>query len=157
MSRGKKYSNGFDFNNHSHHRIYMIWFDMKRRCYQPQNKRYSHYGGRGIKVCGEWLHNFQAFFDWSLAHGYQDNLTIDRVDRDGDYCPDNCRWADSITQANNKSNNHYITYQGETKTMMEWSRNLGMNYSTLRQRINSGWDVEMAFCSPIGRWSNDSQ
>lgn len=152
----KRYRNGFDIDNPSHHRIYMIWFDMKRRCYQPKNKRYDRYGGRGIKVCEEWL-DFQSFFDWSLANGYSDDLTIDRLDGNGDYSPENCRWADLITQANNRSNNHYITYQGETKTMMEWSKELNMNYSTLRRRINAGWDVEKAFGRPIGRWLNDSQ
>lgn len=154
--RSKKYKNGFDFNNDSHYRIYMIWFDMKRRCNQPQNKRFNRYGGRGIKVCDEWL-NFQSFFDWSLANGYKDDLTIDRVNKDGDYGPDNCRWADLITQANNRSNNHYITYQGKTQTMMEWSKELNMNYSTLRRRINLGWDVEEAFRRPKGRWLNDNQ
>ena len=149
MSFKKRYGNGFDFGNASHYRIYMIWFDMKRRCYQPQNKRYDRYGGRGIKICDEWL-DFQSFFDWSLTHGYRDDLTIDRFDGDGDYCPENCRWADLTTQANNRSNNHYITYQGETKTMMEWSKELNMNYSTLRRRINAGWDVDEAFNRPIG-------
>lgn len=152
----KRYGNGFDLNNASHYRIYMIWFDMKRRCYQPQNKRYARYGGRGIKVCDEWL-NFQSFFDWSLTHGYQDALTIDRFDGDGDYCPGNCRWVDLTTQANNRTNNHYITYKGETKTMMEWSKELNINYSTLRGRINAGWDAEKAFNRPLGRWSNDNR
>jgi hypothetical protein len=151
----KRYGNGFDITNASHHRLYMIWFDMKRRCYQPKNKRYDRYGGRGIKVCDEWLRDFQSFFDWSLTHGYQDDLTIDRLDKDGDYSPENCRWADLVTQANNRANNHYITYQGETKTMMEWSKELNINYSTLRRRINAGWDVEKAFGRPIGRWLND--
>lgn len=153
----KRYGNGFDIDNASHRRLYMIWFDMKRRCYQPQNKRYDRYGARGIKVCDEWLRNFQAFFDWSLAHGYQDDLSIDRFDSNGDYSPNNCRWADSVTQANNRTNNHYITYQGKTQTMMEWSKELNINYSTLRRRINAGWDAEKAFSRPIGRWLNDNR
>jgi hypothetical protein len=129
---------------------------MNRRCYQRQNKRWEKYGGRGIKVCPEWLNNFQAFFDWSMASGYADSLTIDRINMDGDYSPDNCRWADQFQQANNRSNNHYITYHGETKTMMEWSKVLGMSYTTLRRRINSGWGVEDAFERPIGGGSNDN-
>ena len=100
---------------------------MKRRCYQKQNKRWSKYGGRGIKVCDEWRNNFQAFFDWSLENGYADHLTIDRIDMNGHYTPENCRWADKFQQANNRSNNHYITYRGKTKTMMEWSKCLNMN------------------------------
>lgn len=155
MSWHKKYQD-FDFKIPSHHRLYHIWFDMKRRCYQEQNKRWEKYGGRGIKVCCEWLHDFQAFFDWSMANGYSDSLTIDRIDMDGDYSPDNCRWADKFQQANNRSNNHYIAFRGETKTMMEWSKVLGMSYTTLRRRINSGWDVERAFLTPIGGGTNDN-
>lgn len=153
----KQYTNGFDFKNPSHRRLYNIWFDMKRRCYQPQNKRYDRYGGRGIAVCKEWLNGFQPFFDWAVANGYQDDLTIDRIDKDGDYTPENCRWADLFMQANNRSNNRFITYCGETKTMMEWSKVLNMNYSTLRRRIYAGWDVSEAFERPLGRWLNDSQ
>ena len=151
-----RYSNGFNYYIPSHRRIYRIWFDMKRRCYQPQNKRYNRYGARGIKVCDEWF-NFQNFFDWALANDYKDNLTLDRKNMDGDYCPENCRWADVYTQANNRANNHFITYKGETKTMMEWSREMNINYSTLRERIRRGMDINTALTRPIGRWSNDSK
>lgn len=150
MTWQKRYQ-GFSYENPSHLRLYRIWFDMKRRCYQKQNKRWDKYGGRGIKVCPEWVNDFQAFFDWSMAHGYADCLTIDRINMDGDYSPDNCRWADKFQQANNRSNNHYITYRGKTKTMMEWSKEIGMSYTTLRRRINSGWNVNEAFERPIGR------
>lgn len=153
----RKYVNGFTAASPSHDRLYHIWFDMKRRCYQPQNKRWEKYGGRGIKVCPEWLDNFQTFFDWSMANGYDDNLTIDRIDMDGDYSPENCRWADKYQQANNRSNNHLLTYKGETKTMMEWSRSLGINYTTLRRRIRAGWSVENAIEIPIGGGANDNQ
>lgn len=155
----KKRYIGFDISVPSHHRLYNIWFDMKRRCYQKQNKRWSRYGGRGIKVCKEWLDSFQAFFDWAIANGYEDSLTIDRIDHDKDYSPSNCRWSGYYEQANNRSNNHIITYHGESKTMMEWSRILGMNYSTLRQRIRSGWSVDDAFEKPIGgdRYDNQSR
>lgn len=156
MSRPGRYQ-GFTIYNPSHHRLYHIWFDMKRRCYQKQNKRWQKYGGRGIKVCTAWLNNFQAFFDWAMANGYADDLTIDRIDMDGDYSPENCRWADQFQQANNRSNNHYITYHGVTKTMMEWSKELNLNYSTLRRRIRAGWDVADAFNRPIGGGVNDNQ
>lgn len=156
IAKWHKYKNGFDYYNPSHHRIYQIWFDMKRRCYQPQNKRFHRYGGRGIKVCDEWF-DFQNFFDWALANGYKDVLTLDRKNADGDYCPDNCRWADVYTQANNRSNNHYVTYKGQTMTLMQWSKLLGINYSTLRDRIRKGWNVESAFNRPLGRWLNDSK
>lgn len=149
MTWQKRYQ-GYDKKNPSHLRLYNIWFDMKRRCYQKQNKRWEKYGGRGITICDEWRNNFQAFFDWSMTHGYADHLTIDRVDLNGNYTPDNCRWADKFQQANNRTNNHYLTYHGEKKTMVEWSRYLNMNYSTLRQRIQSGWSVEDAFEKPVG-------
>lgn len=146
----RKYK-GFDMKNFSHHRIYMIWFDMKRRCNQKHNKSYDSYGGKGIKVCEEWL-DFQKFFDWSMANGYDDKLSIDRIDFDGDYEPNNCRWADIYVQANNRTNNHFITYNGETMTMMQWSKRLNISYSTLRARLRYGMDVETAFTRPIGRW-----
>lgn len=148
----KKYSNGFDFHNSAHKRLYMIWFDMKRRCYQSQNKRYDRYGARGIAVCEEWKDDFQSFFDWSMRNGYDETLSIDRIDMNGDYTPTNCRWVDKYIQANNRSNNHFITHNGKTQTLMQWSKEVNMNYSTLRQRVRSGWSFDDVINRPIGRW-----
>lgn len=110
--------------NHSHKmsgtRIYGIWQGIKKRCYNPHDARYDRYGGRGIKVCAEWLDDFQAFYDWAMQNGYDETLTIDRIDNDGDYCPENCRWSNQQEQARNRSSNIMITIGNATKTLTEW-------------------------------------
>ena len=101
-------------------RLYQIWQGIKKRCYNPHDARYDRYGGRGIKVCDEWRDDFQSFYDWAMQNGYQETLTIDRIDNDGDYCPENCRWSDSQEQARNRSSNIKITIGNATKTLTEW-------------------------------------
>ena len=133
-----------------HTRLYRIWLMMKNRCNNPKEKFYHCYGGKGIKVCDEWSKDFMTFYNWSMEHGYNDSLTIDRVNVEKGYSPDNCRWTTLKEQANNKTNNHYITYAGKTQSMMKWAETLGIKYSTLRARINSyKWNIEKAFTTPI--------
>ena len=115
-------------------RIHHIWQNMLQRCENKNNKDYPRYGSRGISVCDEW-HRFEDFNNWSMNNGYDDTLTIDRMDVRGNYCPKNCRWTDLITQENNKRNNHLITYAGTTHTVAEWSRILNVNYQSLYGRI----------------------
>lgn len=130
-------------------RLYSIWSQMKNRCFNQNAERYSDYGGRGITVCDEWKDDFKAFYDWSMSNGYSDNLTIDRINNDGNYEPSNCRWVDVLTQVNNSRHNHMIEYCGESHSMSEWSRILNIPYYLLRNRINVyGWDIEKAFTTP---------
>lgn len=129
-------------HGYSKTRIYRIYNDMKNRCYNKNNKRYNCYGSRGIIICDEWKNDFKAFYDWSMAHGYADNLTIDRIDVNGNYEPNNCRWATLKQQANNRRNNHYITYNNETHTISEWAEILKIKKQTLWARLNKGWSIE---------------
>lgn len=129
-----------------HTRLYSILDKIKQRCYNKNHTAYKNYGGRGVKVCNEWLNDFMTFYDWSMNHGYKDTLTIDRIDVNGNYEPDNCRWVDRKTQANNRRNNVYLTYNGKTQTMKEWSRELGVKYKTIFYRHKQKWtDKECLF------------
>ena len=123
-------------------RLHNEWRSIKRRCYTVSHIEYTRYGGRGITVCEEWLHDFQAFYDWAMANGYRDDLTIDRIDVNGNYEPSNCRWVTQKEQQNNRSNNHRITYNGETLTAMQFAEKYKMNYSTLITRLSRGWSIE---------------
>ena len=132
-------------------RIYHIWRDMRERCTKPSKLGYSNYGGRGIKVCEEWSgsKDFLNFYEWSIKNGYKENLTIDRIDFNGNYCPENCRWTDIKTQCNNKRNNILIFYNGETKTLAQWSESLNISYSAISRRLKDGWSVEKTFTTPV--------
>ena len=129
-------------------RLYKIWASMRERCRNSSDKNYRHYGGRGIFVCDEW-DNYVTFKEWALSSGYREDLTIDRIDVNGNYEPSNCRWVTIDIQANNRRNNHYITYNNKTQSMKDWSNEIGINYSALRRRIQAGWSPEKAFNTPI--------
>ena len=137
----------------SRERIHNIWYLMKYRCENPSSPAYKNYGGRGIKVCEEWAEEYDGYFrfkQWSLEHGYTEELTIDRIDNDGDYSPDNCRWVGVAEQANNKRTNIMIEYDGKIQTLSQWSRKLGISMKNLHNRIyRLGWSVERAFTTPI--------
>lgn len=131
-------------------RIRRIYSNMKSRCYNPKTNRYYIYGARGITVCEEWLNNYKAFEIWALNNGYKDNLTIDRIDNNGNYEPSNCRWVDYKTQQKNKNNNRLITIDGKTKIITEWCEFYNIPYYIVNNRINKyNWDIERAFITPI--------
>lgn len=130
-------------------RLYGIWRDMRYRCNSPRAFNYRNYGGRGIKICDEWsiYSNFEA---WSNSNGYSKDLSIDSVDNDGDYSPQNCRWATPRQQSRNRRNTQYLTVHGIEKPLSEWAEIYGINYSALKERIyKHGWDIERALTEPI--------
>ena len=129
-------------------RLYRIWKDIIRRCEDPRRRGYADYGGRGIEICEEWK-SYEMFREWALSHGYNESLSIDRINNDEGYCPANCQWTDDITQANNKRSNHLITVGNKTMTMAQWSRETSIPYSALQARIAAGWDVEDAVTTPL--------
>lgn len=136
-------------------RLYRIWMRMKQCCYNPNNPNYKHYGGRGITVCKEWKDDFQAFYDWAIASGYDYNAefgecTIDRIDVNGNYEPSNCRWTNVDIQSRNKRSNITIEFRGQTKVLKDWAKELGISYNTLYSRLhNSNWDIEKSFTKPV--------
>lgn len=125
-------------------RLYKIWCDMRKRCRADKGRNFEHYKGKGIKVCEEWDKSYEAFKEWSLKNGYNNKLTIDRIDVTKGYEPDNCRWATWTTQQNNKNNNKYYKVNGENKTISELSREYNMTYEIIRGRLRRGWNIEEA-------------
>lgn len=125
-----------------------VWATMKSRCYLKTNEKFSNYGKRGIVVCDEWKTNFKAFKSWAVENGYQEGLTLDRIDVNGNYCPSNCRWVTNKVQQNNRTNNRIVEYKGEKYTLKQLSEKARLPYSTLWNRLNLGWSVEEAVESP---------
>jgi hypothetical protein len=152
-NKGKYYART---HNQSNSKLYTKWKEMKGRCLNEKDKGYKNYGRRGITVCNDWL-EFENFYN-DMNTSYQEHCringtwktTLDRIDVDGNYNKDNCRWADWKGQANNRRNNHYITYQNETLTLKQWSEKFNIHYPTLKNRItNLKWEPEKAFTTPV--------
>lgn len=130
-------------------RLYRIYNNMKSRCYNEKASSYSRYGGRGITICKEWLNDFAIFYNWSVNNGYLENLTIDRIDNEGNYEPGNCRWVDMKTQNRNTINNHLVTINNETKALICWCEQFNINYKTVRDRLKRGWTYMEALTKPV--------
>lgn len=128
-------------------KLYKAWRGMKDRCYNIHDNHYKDWGKRGIKVCNEWIDDFQAFYKWAVDNGYRSDLTIDRINVNRNYEPDNCRWVDMKTQNRNKRNTKYITYKGETKSLAEWCEVYNSNYQKVWNRLRLGWSIERALRS----------
>jgi len=139
-----------DQNGHRS-RLYGLWIRMRQRCRDPNSSDYERYGGRGIKVCSSWS-DYKIFHDWAYTNGYNDKLTIDRIDNNAGYGPENCQWISCAQQATNKRTSRRITFRGETRTLSQWSRHLNIQHSLLRYRIDA-WGVEEALARPVRRLS----
>lgn len=137
-------------------RLNKIFNGMKKRCYNTNERSYKNYGGRGITICDEWMNSemfdwrttkgYVAFKQWALSSGYEEGLTIDRIDVNKGYSPENCRWVTMKVQANNTTRNHFVTYKGRTQTLKQWCDELGLNYKKTNLRIvRYKWSVEKAF------------
>ena len=135
-------------------RIYRIWLGIKNRT-NPKSKdiytTYKNYSGRGIKICEEWKKDFLAFYKWSIENGYNDKLTIDRIDVNGNYEPNNCRWITMKGQNNNKRNNVIIEFNGEKHTLTEWNEKMQFPKGLLKNRLVRGWSIERALTTKAGK------
>lgn len=130
-------------------RLYRIWINIKQRCGNPHNKHFIKYGGRGIHLCDEWEKSFESFRMWSSMNGYSDDLTIDRIDNNGNYCPENCRWISNNEQQLNKRTNRIVDYNGQSMPLSEWAKITGLKWKTLQGRLDSGWPIDKALMTPI--------
>ena len=136
--------NHFSTHGKSRSKLYRVYYAMKQRCENQKDPHYDRYGGRGISIDPSWK-DFGVFYEWAIANGCKDGLTIDRIDNDGNYSPDNCRWTDVYTQSRNTSRNTWITYKGETMVLSDMCRKYGVNISTACHRIKTGKSLQDVF------------
>lgn len=157
----KDNKNGRFLNIHGlrKHRLYGVWCSMKARCFNQNNGSYERYGARGISVCEEWKHDFRCFYEWAIKNGYkevvnsrnQNTISIDRINVDGDYCPENCRWVTMKEQCRNYSKNRKLTYNGETMCLSDMANKYGIKLATLQFRLKSGKTLEQSLSRIDGR------
>jgi len=140
---------GEDYKKFLTRHLRIVWYGMKQRCYDKEHGSYKNYGGRGISVCKNWLNDSQSFIDWAFNTGYAPGLTLDRIDCNGNYDPDNCRWATAKEQGNNRRTNYCIEIDGVIHTLQEWSDISGVNRSTIKTRMGQGMSAKDAIFNPI--------
>ena len=131
-------------HNQCYTRVYRIYAKILRRCFSSDEPCFNNYGGRGITMCDEWKNSFTSFSEWAYSHGYKEGLSIDRIDNNGNYCPENCRWVDPCVQSNNRRINRVFTIGGKTQTLSQWCHDYDIPYSRVHARLHSGWEVEEA-------------
>lgn len=154
----KKVSESRKTHGMTNTRLYSIWAGMKSRCYNKNEAAYKNYGGRGITVCEEWKNNFESFYEWSLKNGYSDSLTIDRIENDKGYSPENCRWATNIEQVRNRRCALLYTINGKEKTLKEWCDIYNQKYKVVYNRIFIyGYDLKQALTKKKGERNGQRQ
>lgn len=137
-------------HNMSNSRLYHVWASIKRRCNAPSDKNYKNYGSRGIKMYKEWADSFETFMAWALNNGYSDSLTIERIDVNGDYCPENCTWIPANEQQKNRRTCYSITYNGRTQNLVDWCNELNLPYKLIHNRIHKlGWTFVRSITEPV--------
>ncbi len=129
-------------------RLYRIWVAMRNRCNNPKTQRFADYGGRGITICSDW-NSFESFQSWALLHGYDDSLTIDRINNDAGYSPENCRWVTKAIQNRNSRSCTIVEYKGEKHCIKEWCEILNLPYGSVISRHRYGWDAVKMFETPF--------
>lgn len=130
-------------------KLYKVWAAVKQRCTNPKNKAYKNYGGRGVKLCDEWL-EYEPFEKWAFENGYAEGLQLDRIDNNGSYSPDNCRFVSAVENSHNKRNNVWITIDGKTALAVDWAKEVGVNVEVIRKRLRKGWSPKEAVIAPLG-------
>lgn len=135
-------------NGLSRTKPYAIWNSMKQRCCNKNSKAYEHYGARGVRVCDEWM-DFEIFYDWTINNGYQEGLTLERIDVNGNYEPSNCTWIPQSEQSNNTRRSRIILYEGKEQNLRQWANELNIKYDTLFGRLSKGWSIKKAFETPV--------
>ena len=130
-------------------RLYNLWIKIKFRCSNKTSKDYHTYGGRGIIMCDEWRDSFEHFRDWSLANGYNQTLQIDRIDNNGNYCPENCRWTTIKEQARNRRTNRIYEYNGKKYCLVELAEIANITQAALKYRLDNGYDLQKAMFIPL--------
>ena len=145
----QRVSDTFTTHGESKTPLYRVWATMISRCHNPSVKSFADYGANGIAVCQDWRKYFALFSSWANAHGYASGLEIDRIDYTGNYCPENCRWVSRKTNANNKSSNRYLTFDGKTLTVTQWSELVGIPRTCILARLNRGWPLDQALSLPV--------
>lgn len=154
--RGEKSRQRQETHGLSKTRLYYVWLSMRNRCYRPQTNGYERYGGRGITVCKEWREHFEPFAEWAITNGYRQGLQIDRVDNNGNYEPQNCRWVTHRENLNNTSRTFHLQYKGRSYTAQEAAEAFNISAALLRERIHRGWSVEEAITTPVAIGNNQT-